>query len=224
MEVLLKSATVIKPSTKTFDLSNNINAQPTPVTLAEVHKMSEYSKVTTVVKVLSKEEPVKLENGKTKQEVVVADSSGVMIVTLWEEKLDVLVISKSYKLTDFMIQDFNMTKNLMLHRQGSNIEVADIGPVQEHTQHLKLENSNHILNADIIAVKQLESFSTCVSCKGRVEPLTPPGGHCSRKDCGMFQRIDRCSILKYLLSFSLNMVIQTRYQSTYGLLVQLFVS
>lgn len=102
--------------------------------------MSKYSKVTTVVKVLSKKEPVRLENGKTKQEVVVADSFGVMIVTLWEEKLDVLVISKSYKLTDFMIQDFNMTKNLTLRRQGSNIEeVADIGPVQENTQHLKLE-------------------------------------------------------------------------------------
>ena len=57
---------------------------------AEVHKVSEYSKVTTVVKMLSKGQPVKLQSGKTKQEVVVADSSGVMIVTLWEEKLYVL--------------------------------------------------------------------------------------------------------------------------------------
>lgn len=172
MEVLLKSATVIKLSTKTFDLSNDIDAQLTPVTLAEVHKMSEYSKVTTVVKVLSKHEPVKLQNGKTKQEVVVADSSGVMTVTLWEEKLDVLVVSKSYKLTDFMIRDFNMSKNLMLCRQGSNIkEVADIGPVQENTKHLKLEKSNHICNTHIIAVKQLETFSACVSYKGRVKPL-----------------------------------------------------
>ena len=194
MEVLLKSTTTIKPSIKVFDLSNDIDTQPSPVTLAEVHKMSEYSKVTTVVKVLSKGEPVKLQSGKTKQEVVVADSSGAMIVTLWEEKLDILVVSKSYKLTDFMIRDFNMTKNLTLRRQGSNIEeVADIGPVQENTEHIKLAQSNHIFNADIVAVKQLETFSACVSCKGRVEPLTPPGGRCSRKDCGMFQRIDKCS-------------------------------
>lgn len=39
-----------------------------------------------------------------------------------------------------MIRDFNMTKNLTLRRQGSNIEeVTDIGPVQENTQHLKLK-------------------------------------------------------------------------------------
>jgi len=55
------------------------------------------------MKVLSKSKPVKLDNGKTKQEVVVTDSSGIIIVTLWEEKVDLLVVSKSYKLTDCMI-------------------------------------------------------------------------------------------------------------------------
>ena len=97
--------------------------------------MSEYSKVATVVKVILNSKPVKLENGKTKQEVVVANSSGVIIVTLWEEKVDILVVSKSYKRTDFMLQEFNMTKNLTLCRQGSSIgEVADISPVQEIQQ------------------------------------------------------------------------------------------
>ena len=106
----------------------------------------------------------KLENGKTKQEVVVADSSCVIIVTLWEEKLDILVVSNPTSLLT-LIREFNMTKNLTLHRQGSNIEVVDIGPVQENSKHLKLENSNRIFNTDIISVKQLETFSACVSCK-----------------------------------------------------------
>jgi len=46
---------------------------------------------------------------------------------------------------------------------------------------------------DIIAVKQLESFNACVNCKARVEPQTPPGGRCSKKECDMFQRIGKCS-------------------------------
>ena len=134
MEVLLKTATVIKPSTKTFDLSNDIDTPPTPVTLVEVHAMPEYSKVTVIVKVLSKGDPIKLDNGKTKQEVMVADSSGVIIVTLWEEKIDLLELSKSYKLTEFMIREFNMMKSLSLSRQGSIIEeIDDIGTVQENT-------------------------------------------------------------------------------------------
>ena len=43
MEVLLQSTTIIKPSPNTFDLSNDIDAQPTLATLADIHKMSEYS-------------------------------------------------------------------------------------------------------------------------------------------------------------------------------------
>ena len=93
-----------------------------------------------------------------------------------------------------MIQEFNMTKDLKLRRQGSNTEdFVDIGSVQENSKHLKLENSNHFFSADIIAVKQLETSSVYICCNDRVEPLTLPNGHCSRKDCGMFQRIDRCS-------------------------------
>lgn len=113
-----------------------------------------------------------------------------MIVTLWEEKIDVINISKSYKVAEFMVQEFNTIKILSLR----NIEeIDDIGPVQENTEDLHLQTSNYIFNANISAVKNLETYNACVSCKGRVEPLTPPGGHCSRRDYGMFQRIDRCS-------------------------------
>ena len=94
-----------------------------------------------------------------------------------------------------MVREFNMMKSLSLCRQGSIIEeIDDIGTVQEDTpEHLKVQTTDCIENADIIAVKQLGSYSACVSCKGRVDPLTPPGGRCSRRECGMFQRIDKCT-------------------------------
>ena len=153
--------------------------------------MPEYSKVSTLVKVLSKGEAVELGNGKTKQEILVADSSGLIIVTLWEEKVDVLDVSKSYKLSDFMIREFNMTKKLTLRRQGSTIEkIPDISDIQDDNDHFKLDYSNSIFNADIMAVKQLETFNACVNCKARVEPQTPPSGRCSK--CGMLQRTDKC--------------------------------
>lgn len=82
---------------------------------------------------------------------MIADTSGVMTITLREEKLDVLlVVLKWYKPTNFMIQDFNMTKNLTLCRQDSNIEeLDDTGPVQENTEHLYLEKSNYILELNL---------------------------------------------------------------------------
>ena len=81
-----------------------------------------------------------------------------------------------------------------MSRQGSKIEsVTDIGKVAEDDKFSDSEVIDCISEADIVGVKQLGSFNACVSCKGRVEPLTPPGGRCSRSECGMFQRIDRCS-------------------------------
>ena len=68
-----------------------------------------------------------------------------MIVTLWEEKVDVLVVSKSYKLTQFMVRDFDMTNSLSLCRQGSSIEeVDDIGTVQENTEGRELRTLDSI--------------------------------------------------------------------------------
>ena len=82
-----------------------------------------------------------------------------------------------------------------LSRQGSIIEkIDDIGTVQVNMPgDLKVQTPDCIENADIIAVKQLGSYSACINCKGRVDPLTPPGGRCSRRECGMFQRIDKCT-------------------------------
>jgi len=38
----------------------------------------------------------------------------------------------------------------------------------------------------------LETINACVNYKARVELQTPPSGRCSKKECGMFQRIDKC--------------------------------
>ena len=51
-----KSCWKLQPSSshqQTFDLSNDIDAQPTPVPLAEVHTMPEYSEATVIVKVMN---------------------------------------------------------------------------------------------------------------------------------------------------------------------------
>ena len=145
--------------------------------------MAEYTRVTVMVKVVSKWKAVKRDGGLTKQDVVVADTTGVMPVTLWEEKVDSLVPLQSYKLSQFVVRDYNMKKSLSLSKQGCKIEsVTDVGKVAEDKELSDSEAIDCLSEADIVAVKQLGKFHACVSCKGRVEPLTPPGGRCSRSE------------------------------------------
>ena len=107
-----------------------------------------------------------------KQVVIVADRTGVMHVTLWEEKVDALEPQKSYRLSEFFVCDYNMTKSLSLSRQGSNIQlVADIGDVEKGVDvpDFNSEVATCLCEAEIIAVEQLGSFKGCVKCKGRVD-------------------------------------------------------
>ncbi len=75
------------------------------MSIDEAQKLPEYIRVTVVVKVLSKGQSVEIGNNK-KQEVLVADNSGAMTVTLWEERFDSLEKNKSYELSEFLVREF----------------------------------------------------------------------------------------------------------------------
>ena len=125
--------------------------------------------MTVFVKVLAKRKPIQLNGGKTKQTVIVANRTGTMQVTLWEERVYALEPQKSYKLSEFFVRDYNMTKSLSLSRQGSNIEcVADIGDVGKgvYVPDSNSEVATCLCEAEIIAVEQLVSFKGCLRCKG----------------------------------------------------------
>ena len=55
---MVKNSTKITASDKTFEMSDEVEDKP--VTLSEVNKMEEYTRVTVIVKVLSKHDPRKL--------------------------------------------------------------------------------------------------------------------------------------------------------------------
>ena len=92
-----------------------------------------------------------------------------------------------------MLQALSICGSRVQHEEEFVCRVTDIGKVAEDKQVCDSEMIDCIYEADIVGVKQLWRFSACVCCRGRVEPLTPPGGQCSRSECGMFQHIDRCS-------------------------------
>ena len=66
MEVLLKNSSKLSASGSImFDMCDEMEDKPVP--LSEVQKMREYTRVTVIVKVLSKRKAVKLDGGLTKQ-------------------------------------------------------------------------------------------------------------------------------------------------------------
>ena len=69
--------------------------------------------------------------GKRKQDVVVADSSGSMRLTVWEEVVGEVVEGKSYRFKGMMVREFKGKKFLSTSKTDSELlEIGDIGEVE----------------------------------------------------------------------------------------------
>ena len=100
MEIMLKGQTTISESAKTFDVASIDfeDDSPSSVTLSELDSTNIWDRVSVDVKVLTVMDPVSVPGGKRKQDVVVADSTGVGKVTVWEESIGILTEQSSYSL------------------------------------------------------------------------------------------------------------------------------
>jgi len=197
MEVMLKNSTQIVKSPKVIEVPDeeDIPEIPAVITLSQIRHIQQFQKVSTEVKVLVKREPIYVSTGKMKQDVIVADHTSTMKVTLWEDYVDFMEEDKSYSLTDFVVREYNCHQYLSMPKEGATIApIEDIGEVEQPDDDSDLELvGSQVSNAQIIGVPQLESYKSCLKCKARVEPLTAPLGRCSKGDCAMMQRYDLCT-------------------------------
>jgi len=117
-----------------------------------------------------------------KQDVIVADHTSTMKVTLWEDYVDFMEGDKSYSLTDFVVREYNCHQYLSMSKDGATIApIEDIGEVEQPDDDSDLELlGSQVSNAQIICVPQLESYKLCLKCIARVEPLTVPLKRCSK--------------------------------------------
>ena len=65
---------------------------------------------------------VQLAGNKTKQDVIVADSTGNAIVTLWQDHVDTMQQGKSYHLKNFFVKEYAGKKYLSMSKDDCSLE------------------------------------------------------------------------------------------------------
>ena len=121
MEIMLKGQTTISESAKTFNMAriDFEDDSPSSVTLSELDSTNIWDRVSVDVKVLTVMDPFSVPGGKRKQDVVVADSTGVGKVTVWEESIGILTEQSSYSLKNLIVHEFVSKKFLSMGKEGS---------------------------------------------------------------------------------------------------------
>ena len=191
-ELMLKKSTQIKEAPKKMDVASmRVNSAPKVVGLDKLDSLEVFDRVTVNIKVVLLKEEMEI-GGKLKRDVMIADGSGKGRVSVWEGHVNTLKVNSSYRLRNFMIREFQGTKYLTMVREGSEIiEIDDIGSLVEGSE--EEEELMEIKNVAIVGVPYLYSYKSCLQCKARVEPQTPPLGKCSKGECKMMQRYDLCT-------------------------------
>ena len=98
---------------------------------------------------------------------------------------------RSYCLKNFMVREYQRTKNLTMAKEGSEIiPIGDIGAVAEQGD--RDDELWVINNVTVAGVPYFDTYKSCLQCKARVEPHTERLGKCSKMDCMMMERFDLC--------------------------------
>ena len=190
LEVVVKGYTKVETSPVKFNITDPDSITASTITLSQLANTKEHSKVNVKVKVIEIKDVQMVSGGKRKQEVIIADSTENATLTLWEKDINSLGLQKSYSLKKMYVRIFNDTHYLSLPPHGATItEIDDVGQVNNVPC---CDPDQAITDASIIAVKDLQVFPTCLSCRGKVllKDNCATIGTC--QNCTMTQKISKC--------------------------------
>lgn len=191
LEILASSRSKVQTSPHKLSLPEDFEAldpdsQPSPnVTVQEIDDLSVGQQVTITCKVVQLDDPTPVQNksGKllTKQESIVADVTDQIRVVLWETEIGKLIIDQCYKLENITIRMYNDIKYLSISSTTLVTPIDDIGQVSnDSNDQLIPETGNRILQGSIAAVVAIDTYSSCINCKSKVNLITSTMGQCSR--------------------------------------------
>ena len=133
LEIKLNDTSVIEKSPTKFKIPS---PPPTDFTaVSTISNLCSSDRVDVKIKVLKTTEPVEVSTGKQKQDIVIADKSAAIKLTLWEADIGMLEETQSYKLRQMMVRTFNDVKLLSYLRK---VEVSMQYPILETLPHMTI--------------------------------------------------------------------------------------
>ena len=187
-EILVNKHTIIVSSPKKFDISASQGSKN--IKIEDIPAMEQYAeRVTVDVQVLRVKAFETVPTGKKKQDVVIADNTGSTTITLWENDIDMLEVTKCYRLAKVLTQEYKNRSYLSFPASGSvsEIDAIELG-VRDEDPH---DGVLFLQNVDVVSVSDLGERYHCLLCKvDQVKPLDKLLGKCS--ECGTTMKLDKC--------------------------------
>ena len=199
LELIVKDQTQIDKSQKKFDFEVkevlvHDTSEPKELPINQLKEQVPFQRVTINAKVLEIGDTSELDDGRKVQQVVVADNTASVEVSLWQEFVEAVSVGKSYRLESLMVKIFNDKVTLFTPRQ--NVFIKQIENLQDvvTTVH-SVKRTKTLPNAKVIAVSDFSSGLLCISCSsGYVEPIQSNQDYGRCTHCPTTVMLNTCNI------------------------------
>ncbi len=189
LQVVLKTYSNIDKSPTKFSVPENmILQQGKKLNIEQIHAVEDFQKVSVAIKAIKVTQP-ELVSDKTKQDVYVADATGSIRLTLWQEDINKLDVNQSYLLKNVNVRSYQKLKYLSFPKNDATIEeISDLEDVCDLEQEIVTDPELH--NVEVLLVLNLQSYRACIACKAKVEPTSTTLGRCTK--CLALQHVNKC--------------------------------
>ena len=187
IEVMVNRSTKVSTSPRKFGEMVKSNILTDKITLEQLQTVQNNQCISVTVKVLHLEPKMEVKPDLYKQDVTVADSTGTVRLTLWQDVIGKLEVDKSYLVENLLVKSFNNVKYLTPPKSGCRIVPKDIGQVEEESD----SDKNEWENAEVIGITHIGCHVGCITSKEKINPLNDKIGVCSK--CSMTQHLDKCT-------------------------------
>ena len=164
LQIVVKSHTKLEESQDKSLTVGDKNTLGSPfITIDSLSTLQDYDRATLNVTAIKVKSSIVVSNGKKKQDVVVADSTGQTTLTLWEQDVGMILEGKSYKLNRIQVHHYLGTTALTYPQFGATAEQID--DLLDHIPKLPDSDDDTVINTlSIIGVTSLNITFTCVNC------------------------------------------------------------
>ena len=183
LEIHINQSTVIAPSPKKIDFAEFKTATVKDVTIVSVDDTADGAIVNIRAKIVAIAPARPVSTGIV-QELTVADNTGSISLSLWDENIDKLVMSAAYSLNHLSVRTYHNRKVLTFGRQSSYKSIDDLKLTPAKDDDKKI--TSQIANAKIVGTLDFQLCYSCVNCNTNVE----------FRD-NTFMRCSRCSVLQH---------------------------
>ena len=139
LEIHLKDSTKLQKSPTKLSIPDVLQGESPLCTVSTIYDKPVGEYVTVITKVTQLKDPTKVRTRKTKRDATLANASGCIQFTLWENQLDMLHLGHSYKINNAEASAFRGTKYLSYPKENASISSAPDVDTESTTVYLHVE-------------------------------------------------------------------------------------